>query len=316
MCYRAMPDATWRDSRRHLNSEDRIMAQWTVQQLMKTNWFAPLLERIQNELDRLSAGRHDARPALEKEREQLRQHIQGWSLSLAKPDLSQGVRAQIEEDMEMAVRRQQEIDQQLAEADAMWQQAQTVVDAQQVVNRLNRLAEVLAGQNPSRTNLELSLHIDCVRCYQDGRVVVRTCKLGALAGSTDLLARPPESAPAGSAGDSAAMVARPRRRAVRRVAADDGNQTELQAAAHQAADVHRFAGLGPEWFWEDDFQIPGYSSWARQNAAAVIAKLQGTGWSKAKLAEHFGKSVPTIREALRMAQERQAQSEDRPQTPG
>ncbi len=76
-----------------------------------------------------------------------------------------------------------------------------MVDAQQVVDRLNRLAEVLAAQNPSHTNLELSLHIDAIRCYQDGRVVVRTCKLGGLAGSTDLLARPQEVPPQGTPSD-------------------------------------------------------------------------------------------------------------------
>ena len=63
-----------------------------------------------------------------------------------------------------------------------------VVNPQQVVDRLNRLADVLARNNPTRGNVELSLHIDQICCHDDGRVVVRTCKLGALAGTIDLLA--------------------------------------------------------------------------------------------------------------------------------
>jgi hypothetical protein len=292
------------------------MARWTVQDLLRTSWFDPLREQIQRELDALSAARHGTRPALEKEQEQLRQQIQGWSLSLAKPELSPVLRTVLEKDVEAAVQRQQEVERQLAEVDALRRRAETVVDAQQVVDQLNRLAEVLATQNPSRTNLELSLHIDAIRCYQDGRVVVRTCKLGALAGSTDLLVRPGDGSAQGSAGDSEAMAAKPRRRAVRRVAADDGNQADLQAAAHQAADLERFAGLGPEWFWEDTFQVPRKTCWSEEHAAEVAAKKQETGWSLAKLAEHFGKSIPTIRRALRLAQEQDAQGDKGDQLPG
>ena len=292
------------------------MARWTVGDLQRTNWFAPLLEQIERELDGLSAERHNARPALEKEREQLGQQIQGWSLSLAKPDLSPAVRAIIEKNVEVALHRQQEIAGQLAELDALRRRTGTVVEAQQVVDRLNRLAEVLATQNPSRTNLELSLHIDTIRCYQDGRVVVRTCKLGALAGSRELLAQSQDIPAEGTSADSAAMVAKPRRRAVRRVVAEDGEQGELQAAAHQAADVDRFAGLGPEWFWEDTFQMPPKSCWSEKHAQEVAAKKQQTHWSITKLAEYFVRSVPTIRRALSLAQEQNAKADtgDQPRT--
>jgi predicted transcriptional regulator len=273
------------------------MARWTVEDLHKTRWFAPLLEQVERALDGLSAERQNARPALEKECAQLGQQIQGWSLSLAKPELNQAVRAIIENDLERALRRQQEIEGQLAEVDALRRRAGSVVDAEQVVDRLNRLADVLTTQNPSRTNLELSLHIEAIRCYQDGRVVVRTCKLGALAGSTDLLAQsqdiPAESTP----GNGATMVAKPRRRAVRRVAAKDGEQAELQAAAHQAADVDRFAGLGPEWFWEDSLEIQAKQSWAEAHALEVAQK-RAAGMTLEQLAAHFGKTFPTIRKAL------------------
>lgn len=291
------------------------MARWTVEDLQKTSWFGPLLAQIQRELEELSAERHDARPALKKEREQLRQQLQGWSQSLAKPDLSPTVRAMVERDMEVALQRQQEVEGQLAAVDSLRRQAGAVVDPAQVVDRLNRLDEVLAAQNPSRTNLELSLHIEGVRCYRDGRVVVRSCKLGALAGSMELLARPGDVPPQGRPSDGEAMVATPRRRTVRRVVADDGDQAALHAAAHQAADVDRFAGLGPEWFWEDVLQRPPKTSWSEEHAAGVAAKKLEMGWPLAKLAEHFGRSIPTIRRALRLAREQDVQGDNGSQPP-
>ncbi len=237
---------------------------------------------------------------VESEREQLLQQVQGWSLTLAKPDLSLAVRGVVEKDMEAAASRLQELEGQLAEAEALRRQARAVVDAQRVVDRLNRLADVLAEHNPSRANLELSLHIEAIRCFGDGRVVVRTCKLGALAGSTDLLARPAEATSNDGAGDGAAMAARPRRRSVRRVGDGEGRQAELQAAAHRAADVDRFAGLDPEWFWEDSFQVQRKKSWAEEHAQEVAA-LRAQGVTMEALAEHFEKSKPTVRAALRHA---------------
>lgn len=99
--------------------------------------------------------------------------------------------------------------------------------------------------------------------------------------------------------DGDVVPATPRRRAIRRAADTDGNQAELLAAAHQAADVHRFAGLGPDWFWEDAFQVPQKTCWSEEQATAVAAKKAETGWSLAKLAKYFKKGIPTVRRALK-----------------
>jgi hypothetical protein len=69
--------------------------------------------------------------------------------------------------------------------------------------------------------------------------------------------------------------------------------------------VGRFAGLGPEWFWEDTFQLPRKTCWAREQAAEV-ARLRAGGLTLEELAVHFGKSVPTIRAALKRAGGQQA----------
>ena len=94
--------------------------------------------------------------------------------------------------------------------------------------------------------------------------------------------------------------ATPRRRAMLRVdtAGDDGR--DMKAAAHTAADPHRFAGFDEQWFWEDDFHIPRRKSWAEEHAAEV-AERRTAGLTMEKLAAHFGKTRPIIREAMKHA---------------
>ncbi len=245
------------------------MKRRTVEDLEQSPMFTELKQQIQAELEKLVASQENVRPALEKEREEISEQISGWSQSLANPNLSQPVRATIEQNMAAALQRRQEIDGRLAELNAVGKQAADVVSDEDVVDRLNRLSDVLAGQNPSRTNLELSLHIDKISCRTDGRVIVRTCKLGSLAGSAELLAdhQPVATPPAENNGQP--YVAKPRRRAIRRVADGGGDQAALNSAAHFAADVDRFANLGPQWFWEDEFHVPRKTCWSKQHAVEV-----------------------------------------------
>jgi hypothetical protein len=287
--------------------EQEPNSRWSAEDLQRTTWFSPLVERVQQELDHLTAERDDHRPALEQEWQQLRERIVGWSQSLAKPNLNPSVRAVVEEEMAQALNRQHELDRRMAESEAVSEQARQVVDAQQVAQRLGRLADVLGGNNPTAGNIELSLHIESVRCFKDGRVIVRTCRLGALAGALDLLASKSMAVPTPVPSDQCTFVATQRRRTRRRV---DGGDADARAAAHLAVDINRFAGLGPEWFWEDFFQAPGRGCWSQRHAVEVLRKKRETNWSIAKLAEHFGKSTPTIREALRRAGEQENGASD------
>jgi DNA invertase Pin-like site-specific DNA recombinase len=279
----------------------------TLEALQRTEWFGPLVRQVQEELDRLAAEQQDDGPALEKEVQDLRDQVRGWSQSLAKSDLPPAVRSVIEKDFNDALQRQRELERQLAERQAPHQGVRAVVEPEQVVARLNRLAEVLAQNNPTRGNLELSMHIDHIRCHKDGLVIVRTCKLGALAGAVELLADLP-----GGGGEPAAQTGsdsgvRPRRRARRRTDGDDEDLERLWETAVMAADVHRFSRLGPEWFAEDAFRMP--QCWSDEHAVEVATKKQETGWSPVELAAHFGKSAPTIRLALRKASS-QGRAED------
>jgi uncharacterized protein (DUF433 family) len=92
----------------------------------------------------------------------------------------------------------------------------------------------------------------------------------------------------------------PRRRPFRRLDGAEEPTPELRTTADVATDVTRFAGLGPEWFWVDEFMMPESTFWAKENAAAVAA-LRQDRWTHERLAEHFRVSVPTIRKALKIA---------------
>jgi DNA-binding CsgD family transcriptional regulator len=65
-------------------------------------------------------------------------------------------------------------------------------------------------------------------------------------------------------------------------------------------DPDRFAGLADEFVWEESLHLSQKLSWAEEYAAEV-ARLRIAGTTVERLAEQFGKSVPTIRSALRRA---------------
>jgi DNA invertase Pin-like site-specific DNA recombinase len=278
-----------------------VIEPFTLEALQGTEWFGPLVQQVQEELDRLAGSREHYLPTLERELQNLQDQVRGWSQSLAKSDLAPAVRSVIETDCNAGLQRQRELERQLVEAKALRQRTRAVVEPGRVVARLNGLAKVLAQNNPTRGNLELSMHIDQIRCHQDGRVIVRTCKLGALAGSVDLLADMPTRGAEPSARPDLGSGVKPRRRARLRIESDEEDLERLRETAVMAADVHRFGGLGPEWFSEDVFQIPRKQYWSDTHAVEVAAKQQETGCSLVKLAAHFRKSVPTVRLALKKA---------------
>ena len=69
------------------------------------------------------------------------------------------------------------------------EQQHKLLDPRQVLERMNRLAEVLASGNVTFGNLELGRHIDRIAAYPDGHVVMRTNKLGVFEGASVLLSR-------------------------------------------------------------------------------------------------------------------------------
>ena len=260
------------------------------------DWLGPLLDAVREELRRLNDDHPDQRRALEHELSVLRDKSNGWLVSLGRPDLHPTLRAAIEKEWQDASVRQQEIEAMLADEERQHERLDEVLDPSQVLVRLERLEEILAGSNPTMANLELSFHIDRIDCFGDGRVVLRTCKLGALTGAADLVAR---SQPAAAQGDLLAsdgtLRTNPRRRARLRVDTEGDSRLDLDAAANFAADPNRFAGLDSQWFWDDEFRIPDRPpSWAAANAEAVFRRRQESRLSFKKLASEFGVTHPTV----------------------
>ncbi|MBI3860972.1 MAG: hypothetical protein HY290_03670 [Planctomycetia bacterium] len=276
-----------------------------VKDLESNAWFRPLLQDVQREFDRLMLAEHDQRPALQQELQALERNISGWSASLANPSLGAALRLAIEVDWEQALARKQRIEHQLEGHDRRLTWLRSLLDPQKVVDCLNRLDDVLGSANATRGNLELSLHIDSIACFSDGKVVMRTSKLGALAGVAGILRDPGveiERDEEDCAGKTACHQATPRRRQVLQVDSLDGQGDELEAAAHLAADPRRFAGLPEDWFWEDVFQIPRRMCWSEQHALDVAEYRLLHRASIKNTAAHFDKAPQTIREALKCAQ--------------
>ncbi len=265
------------------------------------DWLAPLVADVRQEVVCATATEPNLAAAWDQELKDLLAKQSGWALSLANPDLNPAIRAVIESEWNKAIIRQQELECLLADREHSQERLDEAVDSQKVLNRLGRLPEILALNNPTRGNLELSLHIDRIDCFQDGRIVMWTCKLGALAGTVEMLARNEDhcsahgAAPADSNVGGAAQ-ATPRRRARLRV---DGG-ADVKAAVNTAADPNRFAGLDDRWFWADVFQIPE-KVWPFQEMAIEVAIQRLAERTHEELASQFGVTVPTIRKALAYA---------------
>ena len=262
------------------------------------DWLAPLVEDVRRELARMSANEPNLEAAWDQELKDLQAKQSGWALSLANRDLNPAIRAAIEAEWEKALGRQQEIESLRDERENSQERLDEAVDSQQVLDCLGHLAKVLAVNNPTLGNLELSLHIDRIDCFQDGKIVMRTCKLGALTGTVEMLARDDGVETVGETKQSKAAephCVTPRRRARLRV----NGGADAKAAANTAANPNRFAGLDDRWFWEDVFQIPE-RTWPFQEMAIEVA-IQRPGKTHEELAAQFGVTVPTIRKALAYA---------------
>jgi hypothetical protein len=271
-----------------------------VDTLRQSKYFSDLVTLVNQELGRTRQTSQDERPALEHELAALDSQIRGWRQSLGDPGLPVRTRSMLTQDVEQAAEKQEAIRDKLARLTSENTTVETLVDPLQVAEALTRLEEILLWENPTASNLELSLHVDKIECHPGGRVTVRTSKLGALAPLVEQFSEFEGSSDVPSTDVTSAKV-KNRRRARLRVDDVGRDELEIRAKADYVADPHRFAGLGPEWFWQDDFQIPDPPlPWPEANAAAVLEKRKETGWSYPRLAEHYEVSIGTIKTAMKL----------------
>lgn len=274
----------------------------TTEKLIENPRFVELLQLVDRELQNLLPNSTERAQGLEDEKRRLEQQRTGWLQSLGNPGLAASIRAVVESEFEASEARIHQIDSELSELRARESCCRIAVDPELVARRLNCLSDTLAGENASATNVLLSQHIDGIYCDSDGRVVVRTCRLGCLAEDLDLVSTTSNNIPISS--NPEAAVATGRRRTRRNVGDVFDDENFAADANDFAVDLRRFDGLGPEWFTEDVFLVPERLSWSEEHAEEVARFRLESQATMGATADHFGKTVPTIRKALGYARDR------------
>lgn len=266
------------------------------------DWWPDFIGKVREALDSMETSHDDRRPALKAEMERLAEQRNGWLKSLSNPQLPDAVRAEIEREFANADVRRQELKSQLEALDGAAHQVDVALDEEAVRQRLDRLDEVLAANNPTLGNLMLAMFIDRIDCDANGTVRVRTCKLGLCDGITELLSSDgADSVASDTDGGLSKPVRHQRRRG--RLKTDDGSElgSELADSAEFVTDPDRFAGLNDAWFWIDELKIPEATCWHKEHAIEVATKRR-EGLTQEALAALFAVSLPTIRRALRHAE--------------
>jgi hypothetical protein len=274
-----------------------------------------LVREVKQELERQQAQTPSRVPALEAELASATNQIQSYTITLGKLDLSPATRGHVEGALDDSIRRQQELQTELEWERRAREQVEVVVDEEKIKAALSRLDQLLTGENLSLANIELALHIDRIQCFDDGRVRIRMCKLGALPAAAKLLASPESPSPT----DVTDGHVKPRRRSRRSTSAADYGDRDIKELAIFSSDVNRYAGLDDMWFTVDEFRIPVRTAWVERKADEIYdyraQHLVGDRHATTKLVEKFGKSRPTILKALRIAEERRKEAVTPPSDP-
>ncbi|MBD3675699.1 MAG: hypothetical protein HUJ26_19480 [Planctomycetaceae bacterium] len=154
-------------------------------------------------------------------------------------------------------------------------------------------------------NVLLAQHIAGIYCDQEGTIQLCTSKLGAFPDALEflpLLEMSSESfVPDAACLEGSEYQSQPRRRTRRNVSDSFEDDDVAMALNDFAVDTRRFKGLGPEWFSVTAFQIPTEPTWREEHARAIAEWRIKNAATMEETAEHFGKTVPTIRAALREA---------------
>ncbi len=242
-------------------------------------------------------------PNLQAELDDLQNRVSGWSVTLSKRDLPNQLRETIEVQAGEALQRIAEIEADLESQvceDAVFDR---LVNPRDVRDRLDRLAEVLGGECATLANLELSMHIDRIDCFEDGRVVCRSCKIGSVPDAVLWFSHTKELLERNGPQNGEGYKTKPRKRAWLQVEDNSFSDERLRDRINMATNPHRFDALPNDWFWIDEFQIPEPTCWSRENAEVVMARfssLQALGKKPSlnAIAKEFGVSRPTITYAL------------------
>ena len=234
---------------------------------------------------------------LKLEAQEIDDKVAGWTESLSRRDLSSVARAHIEQELSIALQRKQEI---AVELDMLLhgeEHTSRVLDVKQATDRLRRLHEVIAKGSPSDINEEFSRHIESIRVFPTGVVVMRTSRLGIFEGADHYLSCDVtrEEVLRQGTEDSDDFKIRPRT-LTRRCTTGPAEVSRLVKANGV---IEGIVNLPDKWVDESIFQIPKSNSWASRRSEEVFLRRQAARLSYAKLGAEFGVSAPTARAAVK-----------------
>ncbi|MFH1303163.1 MAG: hypothetical protein ABIK07_19035, partial [Planctomycetota bacterium] len=187
---------------------------------------------------------------LQSELKQLERLRQGWQRSLGNPDLAPETRSALEQDIADAVKQGYVIENRISELESASSKTQEALDPVAIAERLDSLAKLLEGDHASAMNVALSQHIEGIYCNDAGKVVVRMCRLGALANPEEmlqLLARPDVDVSDNQETGTEAIRNKGRRRTRRNLGDHFEDDDVADFANDFAVDRHRYSQLGDEW---------------------------------------------------------------------
>ena len=243
-------------------------------------------------------------PQLESELADLQEKVNGWAMTLGQTQIPSMLRDKLTADCGNAFERIAEIEGIISDQQSESVVVDRLVQRSEIEERLSRLSEVLDGECPTTTNLELSMHIDRIDCFSDNRVVCRICKIGSVPDAVIWFSQSMEHLQSSkSIAEAGPYRTKPRRRGWLNVDDSSSSEDQIRDRINMATDPHRFDALPDDWFWIDEFNIPEKTFWAKENAARVKArfdelKKSGKKVSLNAIAKEFGVSRPTITRAL------------------
>lgn len=296
------------DNHRHIREEDLEKAVFTrlrarllpaeSQDGEVPAWFPEMVALVQQSVDEMSQAKPDMIAAKKEQIAKIEAKLQGWQMTLGQPNLPLSVCEDIFEKYDAGKAEIADLQSELNQIEAFEQQLNHVIDPNAVLERLQRLDQLLADGNPTLLNIELSKHIEEIRIDRNGTVMMRGTNLGVFDGAIDLLSLPGVNTtddPGEVEGKGFEKV-RPRKRARRRVSSLTGDNDLSAVDAHRGLDPARFAGLADQFMWEEKFVIKPRQHWYQANADQIYKEWLETG-NIAELVRRHGVSRPTIRRA-------------------
>ena len=261
-------------------------------------WLPELVGMVEADIARRDERKPDRSAARASQLAAVEKQMKGWMLGLGDPDLAATLRKTLQESLASATAEAERLRIEAQSELALDSVRDRLINPKAVIDALRGLDDVLAGENPTLGNLELSKHIDAVDCHADGKVVLRGTMLGVLGEGAILLTRTCATEEPEEAGLGQVKI-KPRLRS-RRYVANLSARDRPEDDQTRLLDPARFEGYGGEFFWREELYIRDDLPWYQENAEAV-ARERGAGKTHEALARQFSKTVPTIRAALKHA---------------